>query len=108
MTAKMGGGEKAFLEHEEVIDLLHQEIARAGGQGRWAKMIGVDRSQLSKMLHGPRRLIKRVIGALKLRVVFAPEPETGSRARDDASEGRRKKRVAIKAARSAKSARKRA
>ena len=30
--AKRGGGEKAFLEHEEVIDLLRQEIARAGGQ----------------------------------------------------------------------------
>ena len=75
---------------------------------RWAKMIGVHRSQLSKMLHGPRRLSKRVIGALKLRVVFALEPETGSNpSREDASEGRRKKRAAIKAARSAKSARKR-
>jgi DNA-binding phage protein len=65
--------EKAFLEHEEVMELLRSEIARAGGQGRWAKMMGIDRTQLSRMLHGPQLLSKSVIRALKLRVVFAPD-----------------------------------
>jgi hypothetical protein len=50
----MGCRQKAFLEHEEVMELLRSEIARAGGQERWAKMIGMDRTQLSKMLHGPQ------------------------------------------------------
>jgi hypothetical protein len=69
----MGCRQKAFQEHEEVMELLRTEIARAGGQGRWAKMMGMDRTQLSKMLHGPQVLSKRVIKALKLRVVFAPD-----------------------------------
>jgi hypothetical protein len=66
-----------FLEHEEVMDLLRSEIAGAGGQGRWAKMMGIDRTQLNKMLHGPQLLSKRVIRALKLRVVFAPDDRKG-------------------------------
>jgi hypothetical protein len=65
--------EKVFLEHEEVMDLLRLEIAGAGGQGRWAKMMGIDRTHLNRMLHGPQLLSKRVIRALKLRVVFAPD-----------------------------------
>jgi DNA-binding phage protein len=71
----MGGRQKAFLEHEEVMDLLRSEIARAGGQVHWAKMIGMDRTQLNKMLHGPQLLSERVIKALKLRVVYAPVSE---------------------------------
>jgi hypothetical protein len=73
----MGGRQKAFLEHEEVMDLLRSEIAGAGGQGRWAKIMGIDRTQLNKMLHGPQLLSKRVIRALKLRVVFAPDDRKG-------------------------------
>src|SRR4051794_34851637 len=69
----LGQAEKAFLEHGEVMDLLRSEIARAGGQTRWAKMIGMDRTQLSKMMHGPQLLSSRVIKALNLRVVFAPD-----------------------------------
>jgi len=70
---------KAFLEHEDVMELLRSEIARAGGQGRWAKMMGMDRTQLSKMLHGPQLLSKRVIKALKLGVVFAPDDRKEAR-----------------------------
>jgi plasmid maintenance system antidote protein VapI len=62
--------EKAFLEHEDVMELLRLEIARAGSQGRWAEKMGIDRTQLNKMLHGRQVLSKRVIKALKLRVVF--------------------------------------
>ena len=43
---------KHFLEYEEVLDLLRSEIARAGGQVHWANMMGVDRSNLNKALHG--------------------------------------------------------
>jgi DNA-binding transcriptional regulator YdaS (Cro superfamily) len=71
-TGFMGGRQKAFLEHEEVMELLRSEIARAGGQVHWAKMMGVDRSNLNKALHGQTALSKRAIRALKLRVVYAP------------------------------------
>jgi hypothetical protein len=84
MTDTPGRHQKAFLEHKEVMDLLGSEIAGAGGQGRWAKMMGVDRTQLSKMLHGPQLLSKRVIRALKLRVVFAPDDhKEGARGMSD-------------------------
>jgi transcriptional regulator with XRE-family HTH domain len=72
----MGCRQKAFLEHEEVMELLRSEIARAGGQRRLAEKMGMDRTQLSKMLHGAQVLSKRVIKALKLRVVYAPDDGT--------------------------------
>jgi hypothetical protein len=62
--------QKAFLEHEDVMELLRLEIARAGSQGRWAEKMGIDRPQLNKMPHGCQVLSTRVIKALKLRVVF--------------------------------------
>jgi DNA-binding phage protein len=68
--------EKAFLEHEDVMERLRSEIARAGGQGRWAEKMGMDRPQLNKMLHGRQVLSKRIIKALKLRVVFTPDDGT--------------------------------
>jgi hypothetical protein len=40
-------------------------------------MVGMDRPLLNKMVHGMRSLNKRVIKALKLRVVFVPTSETG-------------------------------
>jgi hypothetical protein len=55
--------------------LLRSEIERAGGQMPWAKMVGVDRPDLNKMLRGTKPLSKRVVKALKLRVVFAPDAE---------------------------------
>jgi hypothetical protein len=65
------------LEYEDVMRLLRSEIKRAGGQMQWAKMVGMDRPLLNKMVHGTRSLNKRVIKALKLRVVFVPTSETG-------------------------------
>jgi DNA-binding phage protein len=64
-----------FLEHEDVMRLLRSEIERAGGQLPWAKMVGVSRPNLNKMLRGTRPISKRVVKALKLRVVFAPDAE---------------------------------
>jgi hypothetical protein len=97
------------LEYEGVMRLLRSEIKRAGGQMQWAKMVGMDRPLLNKMVHGTRPLNKRVIKALKLRVVFAPISETGIGAGHATplhiEQGSARRRAATKAGQSAKSAR---
>jgi DNA-binding phage protein len=62
-----------FLEHEDVMRFLRSEIERAGGQAQWAKQVGVNREALNKMLALTRPLTKRVIKALRLRIVYAPD-----------------------------------
>jgi hypothetical protein len=64
-----------FLEDGDVMSLLRSEIERAGGQVRWSKIVGLNRPNLNKMLHGKRPLNKRVLEVLNLRVVFAPDPK---------------------------------
>jgi DNA-binding phage protein len=48
-------------------------VERAGGQAQWAKRVGVNREALNKMLALTRPLTKRVIKALKLRIIYAPD-----------------------------------
>jgi hypothetical protein len=62
--------------------LLRSEIERAGGQIHWAKIEGVSRPHLNKMLQGTRQLSKSIIKALKIRIVYAPAPESIGVARD--------------------------
>jgi DNA-binding phage protein len=68
-----------FLEYEDVMRLLRSEIERAGNQTAWAKMVGVDRPELNKALGWNRPLSKSVIKALKLRMVYAPDPEAAEK-----------------------------
>jgi DNA-binding phage protein len=62
-----------ILEQEDVMRLLRAEIERAGGQMPWAKMVGVNRAYLNKLLRLNKSPSKRVIKALKLRIVYAHE-----------------------------------
>jgi DNA-binding phage protein len=64
------------LELEEVIFLLRTEVKRAGGQEAWAKKTGVNRTVVNKVLNGHQQPTKRIMKALKLRVVFASEPKS--------------------------------
>jgi DNA-binding phage protein len=60
------------LEIKDVIRLLRAEIERAGGGGPWARAAGIDRTHVNRMLNGDRPISKKVIRALKLRVVYLP------------------------------------
>jgi DNA-binding phage protein len=64
-----------ILEHEDVMRPLRSEIERAGSQGAWAKMVGVNRTTLNKHLRGEYPLNMKVVKALGLRVVFTPTAE---------------------------------
>jgi DNA-binding phage protein len=65
----------SFLELKDVIHLLRSEVERAGGQVAWSKKTGINRATLNKVLNGHQSLTKSITRALKLRVVFVPEPK---------------------------------
>jgi DNA-binding phage protein len=65
-----------FLEVEDVVRLLRSEVRRAGGQVAWANKAGVSRVIVNKVLNGHGSPTKKIIRALKLRMVFVQEPES--------------------------------
>ena len=65
-----------FLELKDVIRLLHSEVERAGGQVAWAKKTGMDRTTINRVLHNRQPPTKKIIRALKLRMVFVSEPKS--------------------------------
>jgi len=62
-----------FLELKDVIRLLRSEVERAGGQTAWAKKTGTDRTTINRILHDRQPPTKKIIRALKLRMVFVPK-----------------------------------
>jgi DNA-binding phage protein len=58
------------FELEDVILLLRSEVERAGGQTAWAKKTGVDRVTINRALNDKQPPTKKIIRALKLRMVF--------------------------------------
>jgi DNA-binding phage protein len=61
------------LEPKEIVDLLRAEVKRAGSQEAWAKMAGVQRTEVSKTITGKRSPSKTIIRALGLRVVVVKD-----------------------------------
>jgi DNA-binding phage protein len=65
-----------ILEIGDVIRLLRSEVCRAGGQAAWASRTGINRIIVNKVLNGRTLPTKKIIKALKLRVVFVSELDT--------------------------------
>lgn len=59
-----------ILELGHVVNLLRSEVERAGGQTKWARNTGVNRSVLNRVLAGHKPPTKTIAKALKLRIVF--------------------------------------
>jgi hypothetical protein len=59
-----------FLEEEDVLRLLIEEVNEAGGQVAWSKKTGVNRSNLNRVLRRHRPLPESILAALQLRVVY--------------------------------------
>jgi len=53
-----------FLVFEDVMKLLHAEIAAAGSQSEWARQRRVNRSIVNRILSGRRNLQPKVLSAL--------------------------------------------
>jgi DNA-binding phage protein len=62
-----------FFELEDVVRLLRLEVKRAGGQAAWASKTGLNRIVVNKVLNGKTSPTKRIIKALKLRIVFVSD-----------------------------------
>jgi DNA-binding phage protein len=67
---------KDFLEQEDVVALLREEVDKAGGQVAWSKKTGVDRTNLNRILNGHIPPTKAVMVALKLRLVYARDAQS--------------------------------
>jgi DNA-binding phage protein len=52
------------FELEDVIRLLRSQVEHAGGPTAWAKKTGIDRTTLSRVLHGHRPPTKAILKAL--------------------------------------------
>ncbi len=52
------------FELEDVIRLLRSQVKHAGGPTAWAKKTGIDRTTLSRVLHGHRPPTKAILKAL--------------------------------------------
>lgn len=62
-----------ILDVEEVVRLLRSEVKRAGGQAAWASQTGLNRIVVNKVLNGKTSPTKKIVKALKLRIVFVSE-----------------------------------
>jgi DNA-binding phage protein len=62
-----------ILEVEDVVRLLRSEVKRAGGQAAWASKTGLNRIVVNKVLNGKTHPTKKIVKALRLRIVFARE-----------------------------------
>jgi DNA-binding phage protein len=65
----------SFLDLKDVICLLRSEVERAGGQTAWARKTGIDRVTINRVLNDRKPPTKKIISALKLRMVFVPYPK---------------------------------
>ena len=65
-----------FLELKDVIRLLRLEVERAGGQTAWARKTGINRTAINKVLNDRWPPTKKIIRALRLRMVFLPKPKS--------------------------------
>jgi DNA-binding phage protein len=66
----------SFLELKDVICLLRSEVERAGSQMAWAKKTGINRATINMVLNDRKLPTKKIIRALKLRMVFVSEPKS--------------------------------
>jgi hypothetical protein len=54
------------IDLDEIRVILQEEIKRAGSVSAWCRQVGLDRSNLSQVLHKRRRLGGKILAALKL------------------------------------------
>jgi DNA-binding phage protein len=64
-----------ILDVEDVVRLLRSEVKRAGGQVAWASKTGLNRIVVNKVLNGKTLPTKKIVRALKLRIVYISELE---------------------------------
>ena len=87
----------AIISRKDVLLILRERIKKAGSITSWSKLVGVDRSHLSKVLHNVRMSMgPRILAILGLSEVLIRGNEsraaTGKRGRHDAELGKKRPR----------------
>jgi DNA-binding phage protein len=65
-------------EEQDVVQLLRQEVAKAGGQSGWHRKTGVSRITINKVLRTQRGPTKAIINALNLEIVYRLKADKGN------------------------------
>ena len=75
-TKRVTRRKRQLLSHEDVVQLLRDEIFKAGTESEWARRTGANRTSLNLALKGRVGLQKNILDALGLKkvVVVAYEP----------------------------------
>jgi hypothetical protein len=60
-----------ILAHDDVLELLRSEVAKAGSQLKWAKDNGVSRPDVCRVLGGYRKVEPKILEALGLKKIDA-------------------------------------
>jgi hypothetical protein len=81
LQSRCKGGDLLVLNDEDVFDLLKAAVEREGSQAAFAKRYEVNRSELSSILNGRRRVSASLAKALGLRRVYVVEEEATSETR---------------------------
>ena len=66
-----------LLNLREVVELIRDEVHKAGSQSSWARQIGARQSDISNALGGRRLPVKAILDAIGLEKVIAYEKATG-------------------------------
>ncbi len=75
-------GDLLVLNDDDVFDLLKAAVGREGSQAAFAKRYAVNRSELSSILNGRRRISASLVKALGLRKVYVAERDYATQERE--------------------------
>jgi hypothetical protein len=72
--------QRVLLSAEDVIEILHAEIEKAGSQTAWARRTGANRTSLNLALTGRQPVTQSLLDALGLErvVAFTPRRRRGA------------------------------
>ena len=56
-----------LLDHDDVMRLLREAIAKAGSQSAWAREKAINRTAVSAILNGRKNLQPKILAALRLK-----------------------------------------
>jgi len=73
---------RRILTEKDVIQLLRQEVAKAGRQVDWSRKAGLSRTTVNKVLQTRKRPTKSIIKALNLEIVYRLKEKAPARNQD--------------------------
>jgi hypothetical protein len=59
-----------ILRRKDVVQLLRQQVADAGGQSNWSRKTGIHRTLINAVLQGRRRPTTLLLKVLQLETVY--------------------------------------